>query len=694
MLRSEVQSVDEIPSLTSWITEGGEMGDLIRAFDWAQTPIGSAETWSPTLRTMVRFLLVNRLPLLLWWGPQYISLHNDACRPVLGAKHSEALGKPGSESWGEMWRILKPLIDTPLHGGPATCNDDIELELNRNGFLEEAHFTIAYSAVPDEAAANGIGGVFATMAEITDKVVGERRILILRDLASRAGEARPPAEACAIAAETLAKHSKDVPFALLYLFDADRGQARLAGATGVGRGEAISPELISFKDKHDDQGWPLGSAEALIDDLPSRFPAMSWESLSDLSRQAVALPIAALNAAEPIAFLVVGLNPRLNFDSRYRDFLQLMKAQIGSAIANAQFSEEQRKRSTGRKRAEDTQKLLLVELSHRVKNMLASVHAIARLTLRNASDPAAFVESFTGRLQSMARMHSLLTNSGWDGADLRDTILDQILPGAADDKRVVVSGPSVRLEAQTAQHTGMVLHELGTNSVKYGALSRSDGQVSIEWTVRGDSLVLDWRERGGPRIAEPLKRGFGTNLIEQTVKGQGGSARRSVEAEGIYWEITFPLASADDGDALTDAAEGQPSRSPVTAPASLKGRKLAVIEDDPLIAFNIASTLEHCGAQVFGPVATVAEALRLIEDSELDGALVDANLRGKPVSEVAAALTRKGIPFAFVTGYDREALPASFAGASLLKKPFTDEQLLDATALLIEQPQTVLRLRD
>ncbi|HSS00975.1 MAG TPA: hypothetical protein VLM79_28155, partial [Kofleriaceae bacterium] len=158
------------------------MGALIRATDWARTPIGPIESWSPALRMMVGFLLANRFPHLLWWGPDYISIYNDAYRPVLGTKHPWALGKPVRECWSEIWHVLQPLIDTPFHGGPATWNEDIALELHRNGFLEETHFTIAYSPVPDETVASGIGGVVATVIEITEKVVAERRVVVLRDL--------------------------------------------------------------------------------------------------------------------------------------------------------------------------------------------------------------------------------------------------------------------------------------------------------------------------------------------------------------------------------------------------------------------------------------------------------------------------------------------------------------------------------
>ncbi|HLI51623.1 MAG TPA: hypothetical protein VKU87_07485, partial [Thermomicrobiaceae bacterium] len=167
-----------------WLVGGGEMGDLIRAMDWSTTALGPVAAWSPSLRMMVRFMLANRFPLLLWWGPAYISIYNDAYRPVLGTKHPWALGRPVSECWSEIWDVLQPLVDTPFQGGPATWDEDILLEIDRYAFVEETHFTIAYSPVPDDTAPGGIGGVLATVHEITKQVIGERRVVALRDLGS------------------------------------------------------------------------------------------------------------------------------------------------------------------------------------------------------------------------------------------------------------------------------------------------------------------------------------------------------------------------------------------------------------------------------------------------------------------------------------------------------------------------------
>ncbi|MBN8954189.1 HWE histidine kinase domain-containing protein [uncultured Rhizobium sp.] len=349
-----------------------------------------------------------------------------------------------------------------------------------------------------------------------------------------------------------------------------------------------------------------------------------------------------------------------------------------------------------RKQSEQTQQLLLNELNHRVKNTLASVHAIAQQTLRTSPDPSAFATGFSGRLQALSRVHTLLTSSNWEGAELHAIVRDQLSIGATGDDRITVIGPPARLNPQASQHMAMILHELGTNSLKYGALSNATGLVSLGWSLRDARLHLDWREKAGPPIKTPLGRGFGTRFIETVAKGEGGTAMMSIEDGGLNWEIVLPLASANASFASSSnspADRAHPETATQIQLPTISGKTFAIIEDEPLIAFNIASILEQEGARVAGPALSVTDALRLIEVSELDGALLDANLRGDGVGDVAAALIRRNIPFAFVTGYGREALPAKFASARLLTKPFTEQQLLKTAIEIVDQDDSVLRYR-
>ncbi len=201
---------------------------------------------------------------------------------------------------------------------------------------------------------------------------------------------------------------------------------------------------------------------------------------------------------------------------------------------------------TERKAQERTRQLLLDELNHRVKNTLAMVQSIARLTLRQTKSPEDFAKSFTGRIQALAGAHDVLTASCWHGADLASLVRDQLILGDTGNDRFSYSGPSLTLDPQTAVSLSLVLHELGTNANKYGALSSTSGNVSLSWdtTEGGQLLKLRWQELGGPAVKPPAKRGFGTFIIEQSLNGLDGEAIIQFEPAGVICDMQFPIRVA------------------------------------------------------------------------------------------------------------------------------------------------------
>jgi len=356
---------------------------------------------------------------------------------------------------------------------------------------------------------------------------------------------------------------------------------------------------------------------------------------------------------------------------------------------------------TERKQAEKLQRMLVDELNHRVKNTLASVQAIASQSLRRAKSRDDFVTGFTGRLQALARAHSLLTQSRMQGADVMDLVREQAFLGGADDPRVTCAGPLLMLDSQTTVHLGMVLHELATNARKYGALSVPHGRLSVSWEMRhngGRTLLLEWTESGGPKTSAPTARGFGTTLIEQTLKTCGGRASLRYGTDGVSCRIELPLLEVDmrsnatfpasaPHDVAGAALEREGSRS------ALAGKRIIVVEDEPLVSMDIEASLTATGCDVTGTAGTLEQARRLIAEADCDAALLDANLSGHSAEELAIALTRKNIPFAFVTGYGRDGLPGGFREAMLLSKPFNEDQLLSVLELLLYQGSRVAPLR-
>jgi two-component system CheB/CheR fusion protein len=173
---------------------------------------------------------------------------------------------------------------------------------------------------------------------------------------------------------------------------------------------------------------------------------------------------------------------------------------------------------TERKAWDSRQRLLLSELTHRVKNTLTVVQSIASQTLRHTSSSGSFVEQFEGRLVALANSHKLLVESEWEGAELGDLVRLQLAAhGSGEGDRISVEGPLTILPPELATPFGLLLHELATNAAKYGALSVDQGRISVSWTLSNDGteseLRLVWKETNGPTVAAPTRSGFGTILI-------------------------------------------------------------------------------------------------------------------------------------------------------------------------------------
>jgi PAS domain S-box-containing protein len=194
---------------------------------------------------------------------------------------------------------------------------------------------------------------------------------------------------------------------------------------------------------------------------------------------------------------------------------------------------------TERKNWDKRQAMLLRELSHRVKNTMAVIQAMTRQTLRVSRDPQTFADAFEGRIRSLASSHNLLTDAEWRGAKLTDVITTQV-GGMVDNMgtRFTLRGPDVVLPPETATQLGLVLHELGTNAVKYGALSAAAGHINLVWTVGQNKLLLTWSERGGPPITKlPTHEGFGTVLIDSSA----ASVERYFDSAGLTCKLELAL---------------------------------------------------------------------------------------------------------------------------------------------------------
>lgn len=559
---------------------GGDMGALMRSLDWSQTPIGPVESWSPALQMMVRTLLVNRFPMLLWWGPEYIQLYNDAYRPIPGTKHPRSMTQSAQECWPEIWHKIGPLIDTPFHGGPATWMDDILLEVHRHGFVEETHFTIAYSPVPDETAPGGIGGVLATVNEITGQVVGERRMVVLRDLGTRPADTRNAEDACIVAARTLAAHPKDVPFALLYLTDADGRHARLAGVAGVPAGEAISPPIIALNPA-DHSAWPLADVRRteetrLVTGLGKRFPWVPAGPWADPPDTAVILPVRSNKAHDVTGFLVAGISARLPLDDSYRGFLDLAAAQIATAIANARAYEEEKRRAEALTELDRAKTAFFSNVSHEfrtpltlmlgpVEDLLAGgngdLSAPQRERLEVAHRNAMRLQKLVNTLLDFSRIEAGRAQASYEPVDLSALTTDlasnfrSACAKAGLELRVDCPPLSELAYVDRDMWEKIVLNLL-SNAFKYTMV----GEIEVSLREAKSQVILAVRDTGDGIPREQM-----VHLFERFHRVEGARGRTH-EGTGIGLALVRELARLHGGDVRAESEPGKGSTFTVTIP--------------------------------------------------------------------------------------------------------------------------------
>ncbi|WP_198683240.1 sensor histidine kinase [Peristeroidobacter agariperforans] len=343
-------------------------GQAVRRLDWARTPLGPIDGWSHSLRTVVGAILDSAFPQCLLWGPQHITIHNDAFLPILGNK-PPAIGQPFEVVWAEAWHMIEPLVER-AYGGEPTFIEDYPLVIHRGGRLEQAYFTFCYSPIRDDD--GRIAGMLDTVIETTSKVQAQQ-------------------------------------------------QARLINA----------------------------------------------------------------------------------------------------------------------------------ELAHRIQNTLAIVNSIFDQTFRAATSLDEARVTFARRLKALGQAHIVLTQSSWISAPMAAIIEGALLPHSTAPGEICAQGPPVNLSARQALSLSMAIHELATNSMKYGALSMAGGEVTVRWRlepINGDQcLRLRWTESGGPRVAPPERRGFGSRLIEQVLADDfGGKVSLCYAPEGLRFELATKLSNLPD----------------------------------------------------------------------------------------------------------------------------------------------------
>ncbi len=565
--------------------DGGEMGALMRSLDLAQTPIGPVEDWPQSLRTSVSICLASRFPMLIWWGPELVMLYNDAYRPMLGAtKHPTSLGQRGRECWPEIWDVIGPMLEGVLARGEATWSDDQLLLLDRNGYVEECYFTFSYSPIRDES--GGIGGVFTAVTETTGRVLSERRLRTLRELGATLAKAKTVEEACELTAKTLARNTADIPFALLYLLEADGKRAHLAGNTGLEPETPASPRVVDLLEAEPvAQPWPLarvvGSGEAQIVHHPmGPFALPPGQAETILSQEALVLPVAQAGQEQCAGVLVAGITPLLALDEEYHSFFELVSERLATVIANVRAYEAARRRAEALAELDRAKTTFFSNVSHEFRTPLTLLLGPVEDALDDAQAPLAPAQR--ERLEIVRR-------NGLRLLKLVNTLLDfsRIEAGRAEAVYEPTDLAALTLDLagmfrSAIEHAGLqlitdcpplpepvyvdremwekIVLNLLSNAVKFTfagqirvGLQAIDGQVALTVSDTGTGipaaelphLFERFHRVRGARARTQEGTGIGLALVQELVRMHGGTINvSSVVDAGTTFTVTVPFGSA------------------------------------------------------------------------------------------------------------------------------------------------------
>jgi PAS domain S-box-containing protein len=328
---------------------------------------------------------------------------------------------------------------------------------------------------------------------------------------------------------------------------------------------------------------------------------------------------------------------------------------------------------TERKEAEERQVLLAREVDHRARNALAIIQSIIRLTRAKSVDD--YVATVEGRIKALALAHTLLSDSRWHGADLGTLVAEEFAPYRSGNK-VELKGPNVSLSPATAQGIALALHELATNAAKHGALSSLKGKVGLTWQLQSDILTLHWVENGGPPIKTPSARSFGLKVIKASIEQQlGGKTTFDWNPKGLRCDLSIALREAGESRQSDGAHQANGGNGAAIELKRVDMPRVLVVEDEALVGIMIQECLTELGFQIVGPVCTASDALAAAKAGDFDAAILDINLGDGMVYHVAEILTRRHVPFVFVTGYDADSVDSRFRGIPVLQKPVEREML-------------------
>ena len=720
-----MSTVSVLPASLSlaFLTGGGETGARLRSLDWASHPLGAPEHWPQSLKTIVRVMLDSRYAMWMAWGPQLTFFCNDAYLPTVGLKRDWVLGARSDQVWKEIWPDIGPRIDHVLSSGEATWDEGLLLFLERSGFAEETYHTFSYSPVYDDL--SRIAGMLCVVTEVTERVVGERRLRVLRDLAAQAMGVDEVASSCRRAVEVLALYPLDLPFCALYVLDADSRHARRATLSTPMPDEWF-PEALSLPPPSRDP-WKLAALCAteerqIIDDLGQLDFEVTGLSWPGHARRAVVLPLTNPGQDRLVGFLIAGLSPRRAFDEAYAAFLNLVAGQVASGIANAQAYEAERERAEALAEIDRAKTAFFSNVSHEFRTPLTlMLGPIEDMTIDVTLPEVARrrVELLhRNSLRLLKLVNSLLEFSRIEAGRVQATYLPTDLTALTADlastftSAMEMAGLKLKVDLQRLPDPvyvdrdmwEKVVLNLLSNAFKYTL----QGEIEITLREENGHAEMSVRDTGigippeaVPKLFERFYRvegaegrthegsGIGLALVHELVKLHGGTVTaQSRLKEGTTLVVRIPLGSTHLAPERVGAAKSH--QAPVVSARPFVEEAMRWLPETvspsaeaPPLAMKMTRTPTpqdaHPRAAVHGSRVIVAD-----DNSDMRSylrELLESRYKVEVVSDGQAALeaARREAPDLIVS----DVMMPRMDGFALLRILRADPQLRDVPTILL-----------
>ncbi|QHT67293.1 PAS domain-containing protein [Rhodocytophaga rosea] len=317
---------------------GGQMGELMRAFNWEKHPLGHPQQWPHSLQNLIRLLLNSHYPMFIWWSRDLYMFHNDPYLPALGKKHPQALGAKASQMWSEIWWQIGDIVERILSGGAPFYAEDLLIQLERKGFMEETYWTFSYNPAFTDWAT--VGGIFCVCHETTPSVLSKRRLNTLKSLAEVAPLSQTLEQVSHFSCQALDQNREDIPFGLIYLLEENNKKARLTGQTSSLPAEALPPlldltiaqEQVSESIKEVMQSK---NKQVITYHLPSGKSPLSANSF-----QIAILPLVKPGSDMVIGFFMAAISGQLEYNTDYENFQELVAGHIATALTHVYNQKE------------------------------------------------------------------------------------------------------------------------------------------------------------------------------------------------------------------------------------------------------------------------------------------------------------------------------------------------------------------